>query len=106
MMFSFLPWFKDVFSGVFKIFLALKFVPIFVILVDFIIDDLNIFTITLNALGGSFADANFAAICYAMLKIVLIGATTWVSFVFFKQESIGHLVSASQKIATQSVFKS
>ena len=106
MMFSFLPWFKDVFSGVFKIFLALKFVPIFVILVDFIIDDLNIFTITLNALGGSFADANFAAICYAMLKIVLIGATTLVSFVFFKQESIGHLVSVSQKIATQSVFKS
>jgi len=87
LMLSFLPFFSGVLLDLIKNFIALKFIPAILAIIDYIFDTFNIMNLSINAIGNGFVDAGMASIGYSVVKIILTVSCSYLSFMLFKAKA-------------------
>lgn len=84
-MLSLIPFFKAVDLELLKTFIALKFVPAILAIMDYVFDAMNIMNLSINAIDHNI-DVGSASIGYAMMKIFLSFSAVFLSFKLFRAQ--------------------
>ena len=86
---SFLPFFSGLLKDFIFAFAGLKAVLIVMILIDLVVDTLNIYNLTLNAVGADVTEIAMTAAGYSIVKITLTVSAIGTGMMLFKAKNAG-----------------